>query len=354
MNTAMSLTTKSLNDDLHRATAEAERVWPLLSGSNIFLTGGTGFIGTWILELLHYAISLGKLNLSVSILSRNPESFLKKVPHFEGFKPFKFIQGDLLNARLPQDEYTHLIHAATDASAHLNEQNPLLMFNTTVLGTAKVLEFARECRIKKILFLSSGAVYGAQPWEINQVSEKSTSAPLCTEARNAYAEGKRGAEMLCAIYGRQFGLDIVTARIFAILGPYIRLDTHFAAGNFIRDAIARREIIINSDGRPCRSYLYISDLVVWLLTMLVQAKAGTTYNVGSDHSISIKELAELTSNVLGGVGVRILGKTDSGWNPGRYVPDTSLIRKDFALVETVSLTEAIKKTAAWNGWRSQS
>ena len=201
--------------------------------------------------------------------------------------------------------------------------------------------------------MSSGAVYGQQPWEMERVGEDWIGAPKCNDVRAAYAEGKRAAEMLCAIYGKQFGVEIAIARIFAVLGPFIALDAHFAAGNFIRDAMEGKPVIVNSDGRACRSYLYASDLTVWLWHLLVRALPGKPYNVGSEESVSIRELAERISRIIGKGEYKILGYADTGWNPGRYVPDNDLISRDLGLYRSVSLDEAIRRTALWNGWKGR-
>jgi dTDP-glucose 4,6-dehydratase len=159
--------------------------------------------------------------------------------------------------------------------------------------------------------------------------------------------------MLCAIYQKQFGLKISIARIFALLGPHLQLDIHFAAGNFIRDAIQGKPVIVNGNGLPCRSYLYASDLSVWLWHMLVRAEPGKPYNVGSDESISIGDLAERVARVIGSGKFQVLGAADSGWNPGRYVPNTDLIARDLGLRRTVSLDDALRRTARWNGWKGR-
>lgn len=344
----------TLEDDIRSICAQIPDVLQSLRGSRIFLTGGTGFIGTWLLETLRQADMEFGLGLKVAILTRDPERFAVKAPHLASCPAFSFATGNVLTSEFPSGDFTHLVHAATDASADLNEHNPLAMFDTVVSGTRWALEMAKRLQIPRTLFMSSGAVYGQQPWEMERVPETWTGAPQCTDARAAYAEGKRAAEMLCSIYAKQFGLDIVTARIFALLGPHIELGIHFAAGNFIRDAMQGRPVIVKGDGRPCRSYLYASDLIVWLLTILTNAKPGAVYNVGSDESISIGQLAQRTSELLGGQGAVILGAPDMGWNPGRYVPDTSLIRNDLGVAQTQSLDAAILKTALWNGWEPKS
>jgi len=130
----------------------------------------------------------------------------------------------------------------------------------------------------------------------------------------------------------------------------LSLDIHFAAGNFIRDAMAGKTIVIEGAGKAVRSYLYAADLTAWLWAMVLRAPAGAIYNVGSEESVSIAELAERIARLLGTPGIEILGREDPGWNPGRYVPDTQKIRNELGVAPTVGLDEAIVRTARWNGW----
>jgi dTDP-glucose 4,6-dehydratase len=263
---------------------------------------------------------------------------------------FTLVEGDITSFTAPEGDFTHVIHAATDASAELNAGDPRRMFDTIVAGTRRALDFAEERGAKRFFFLSSGAVYGAQPFEVAHVAEDWWGGPDPRDPKSAYGEGKRAAETLCAIYGRQFGLDIVTARIFALLGPLLSLDIHFAAGNFIRDAMAGRTIRVNGSGEAVRSYLYAADLTIWLWTLLIRGEPGAVYNVGSEEAVSIAELARRTAFVMRAPGVEILGEPDHGWNPGRYVPSTEAIRRDLGVLPTTGLNEAIRRTALANGW----
>lgn len=342
----------TFESDLQNILQQTESVWPQLRNARIFLTGGTGFIGCWLLESLRYANEKLDLSVHVTVLTRNAAAFARKAPHLAGYPAFSVIEGDVARFVSPEGAYTHVIHAATDASADLNENNPLQMFDTVLSGTRRVLDFAVEKKADRTLFLSSGAVYGQQPWEMTHVREDWTGGPDCTNARNTYAEAKRAAEMLCAIYGRQFGLSVVGARIFALLGPYLTLGIHFAAGNFIRDAMQGKPIVVNGNGLPCRSYLYASDLTVWLWHLLVRGDAGQSYNVGSDEGISIRDLAERVATLIGNGEFIVRGQADTGWNLGRYVPDTSLASAKLGLYRSVTIDEAIRRTALWNGWNN--
>jgi UDP-glucuronate decarboxylase len=341
----------SLQNDLAAIFAALESDWRKLADKRIFMTGGTGLIGRWMLEALADADRRLGLGARVRIVTRDPAAFEVKAPHLASNPAFEFVRGDVLWLEPDGETYDYVIHAATDASADLNENDPRRMFDTVVTGTRRALDFALAAQAKRFFFLSSGAVYGAQPWEIERVPEDYMGAPDLTSHRNAYAEGKRAAEMLCAIYSKQFGLEIVNARIFALLGPLLSLDIHFAAGNFIRDAMAGRKVVVQSTGTAVRSYLYLADLTVWLWAIVLRAAPYSVYNVGSEDGISIAQLAERVATLLGDAGFEVSGEPDAGWNPGRYVPSTAKIRGELGLSPTVELDEAIRRTAIWNGWK---
>ncbi|MCX8474503.1 MAG: NAD-dependent epimerase/dehydratase family protein [Sphingomonas sp.] len=331
--------------DMAAISAALAPLWPRLSGARIFMTGGTGFIGRWMLE----ALARSGIDAEVTLLSRDPEGFRARAPHLAA--RFRLVAGDVTRFPVPTADYTHVIHAATDASAALNASDPRRMFDTIVQGTRNALDLANSCGDARFFFLSSGAVYGAQPPHVTHVAEDWRGGPDPCDPLSAYGEGKRAAEMLCAIYARQFGLDVVNARIFALLGPLLSLDIHFAAGNFIRDAMQGRTIRVVGSGEAVRSYLYAADLTVWLWTLLIAGQPGTVCNVGSEEAISIADLARRTAALLGGPGVEILGKPDPGWNPGRYVPSTARARAELGVAATVKLDDAIRRTALSNGWK---
>jgi dTDP-glucose 4,6-dehydratase len=329
--------------DMAAVNAALAPLWPRLSGARIFMTGGTGFIGRWMLE----ALARSGVDIEITLLSRDPEGFEASAPHLAA--GLRLIAGDVTNFAAPGG-YTHVLHAATDASAALNATDPRRMFDTIVQGTRRALDLSVESNAR-FVFLSSGAVYGAQPPEVSHVAEDWRGGPDPCDPLSAYGEGKRAAEMLCAIYAKQFGLDVVNARIFALLGPLLSLDIHFAAGNFIRDAMAGKTIRVVGSGEAVRSYLYAADLTVWLWTLLIAGKPGTVVNMGSEEAVSIAELARRTATLLGGPGVEILGKPDPGWNPGRYVPSTARARAELGVTPSVGLDDAILRTARANGWK---
>jgi len=243
----------------------------------------------------------------VEVLSRNPNAFLSRFPHLRGIPEVRFLSADI---RSPIDisPCDLVVHAATDSHAQQNAANPLAMLDTIVAGTRNVLDAAVRAGARRVLLLSSGAVYGPQPPHIDRITEDFPQGPRLDDlsSKSLYGEGKRMTEMLGAHYGRIHGLTISIARPFAFLGPHIPLDRHFAAGNFLRDARQGRSITVSGDGRTVRSYMHPADLAIWLWALLFRGPAGRAYNVGSDIPVM---LAELVQRISDHVATRSAGRT---------------------------------------------
>ncbi len=327
--------------------------WEQSRNSRIFLTGGTGFIGTWLVESFLAANLRFRLNSSLTVLSRDSAAFLKKCPHLANEASLEFVEGDVRTFPFPPGRFDFVIHGGTTASAKQAVADPLELFSTIVAGTDRVLQFAKRTGARSVLFTSSGAVYGAQPPSISHISEEFDGAPDPLNPGSVYAEGKRAAEQLCCLYLNQHGLATKIARCFAFVGPHLPLDAHFAIGNFISDAMNHRDVVILDDGTPKRSYLYASDLAVWLWTILFQGKPGRAYNVGSEDSLSILQLAHLVSSILNpSVKISVRREPKPGSKILQYVPCTARSRGELGLMQTIDIRDAIAKTAAWHGFDS--
>lgn len=318
-----------------------------LHGERLLITGGTGFFGSWLLEAIVSANQLLGANIETWILSRDPASFARRSPHLANAPGIHWLTGDITEFPFPEGSFSHVIHAATAASAKLNETRPLEMLNTIMRGTERILEFARSHNTRKLLLISSGAVYGPQPPEMLLVPETYAGAPNSLSPVSAYGEGKRVMELMGSIANEKSSLEIKIARCFAFIGPHLPLDTHFAAGNFLRDALNRSNIRVAGNGQPSRSYLYAADLVVWLFRILAQGKSLRPYNVGSDQAITIAQLASMISESSQHSSVEILSPLETGSPPPRYVPDISRAKQELNLGVSISLSESIRRTLSW-------
>lgn len=333
-------------EDLEHIYQNTQDIWESFRGKSIFVTGGTGFFGKWLLESFIYVNEKLALNAKITTLTRNPEAFLKEYPFYEEHtNTVQFVKGDILNYDFNlEKKFQFIIHAATAASESLNKSNPLLMMDTITIGTRKVLDFATTQPLEGFLFVSSGAIYGKQPWNHSHINETDSFKIKINNSNAAYAEGKRIAELYCSTYFEKNNLPIKIARCFAFVGPYLPLDTHFAIGNFINNAIKNEDIIIKGDGSTIRSYMYASDLMVWLWNILLKGEINQAYNVGSDEGVSIKQLAEKISSISSAkVAVKILGSPVQKEHIDNYCPSITKANSINVQIK-IQLTESIEKT----------
>lgn len=333
-------------DDLNHVLQNVS-AWDDLRGAHLFITGGTGFFGAWLLETFFHANRVLGLAARATILSRDPKRFLQKMPHLENCASLNFISGNVraLDAStFAGEKFSHVIHAAAASGAN-PPLAPLEMFDAIVEGTRRVLDVAVSSGARRLLFVSSGAVYGVQPPEVSYVNEEYCGAPDCLDARAAYGNGKRAAEWMCAAYAEKYPIEIPVARGFAFIGPHLPLDAHFAIGNFLRDAMNGGPIKIHGDGAPLRSYLYAADLAVWLWEILLRGKSARAYNVGSQRAVSILETAQIVAGCFDPKPeILVAQEPEAGVLESRYVPSTQRAESELELRQRVELPEALRRT----------
>ncbi len=335
-------------EDLQHIWTHASGCLADLEGARLFLTGGTGFFGCWLLESVRYAQQHLGLNLQVVMLTRDPASFARRVPHLAQMPGLTLLTGDVVDFEFPGGAFTHVIHGATQASAQLNQEQPLVMQDTIVSGTRQVLEFAQQKAVKKFLFTSSGAIYGVQSPTVSHQDEQCMTAPDPMLCGSSYGLSKRLAEHLCATYAQRGEMLVKIARCFAFVGPYLPLTTHFAIGNFIHDAIHGQTIHVGGDGSPYRSYLYAADLMIWLWTILCCGESVRPYHVGSEEAIDVGTLAHVVAEQVSPQPmVEIAQNKTPGVLASRYVPSTQRARDELGLIQRISLEEGIQKTMRW-------
>jgi len=333
----------------------ASTVWPLLRHARFFVTGGTGFVGCWLLESLLWADARFELGVEVTVLTRSADSFRRRVPHLAGSPRVRLHEGDVKSFAWPTGSYTHVVHAATETNTDLTNPDALTLYSASADGTRHVLEFARAGGVADVLLVSSGAVYGRQPTDLERVTEHYAGAASCLDVKAGYGNGKRAAEFLAVAYQQRYGIRAKIARCFAFVGPYLPLDSGFAIGNFIADALAGRDVRVNGDGTPRRSYLYAADMADWLWTILARGVAGEAYNVGAEDDYSIMDVARRVVDVVAPhVAVVRATQPAVGVAPDRYVPSTRRAREELGLAPTVALDDAVRRTASWHRRRAAS
>ena len=338
--------TRPLPDrDLDHVLEHTPGLWEDLRGARLFVTGGTGFFGRWMLEsFLRANRDLG-LGAVATVLTRDPRGFTRTAPHVATHPAIRLHEGDVTSFDFPGSRCTHVLHMATEAGPTMSSA---ASFRTAFVGTERLLAYATLCSARKLLLTSSGAVYGPQPRDLERLSEGYLGAPRPEDVAAGYGHGKRAAEYLCSVAAAESELEAKVARCFAFVGPLLPLDANFAIGNFIRDALHGDLIEVLGDGTARRSYLYAADLAVWLWTILIRGESVRPYNVGSEEDVSIAELGDLVASaVRPGARVRIAEQATPSASPARYVPSTTRAAIELGLESRIGLIDALRRTAEW-------
>lgn len=323
-----------------------EASWQKAKGHRIFFTGGTGIIGTWMVELFCRANRQLGLGAELLLLTRDPDAFQERSPHLARDPAVRLIQGDVRTFSAEELRFSLAIHGATSSHGPFAREHPMEHLDTIVEGTRRILEAATRGGAERFLYLSSGAVYGTQPPELLRMEENYTGAPDPLDLGSLYGLGKRMAEHLCIQQAHRHGLECVIGRGYALVGPGLPLDAHFAIGQFIKNVIEGESIQILGDGTPLRSYLYASDMALCFWLLLLEGTPGNAYNVGSDEAISIADLARLCAQRSGTEVV--FGESPCADRlPSRYVPSMAKVRHDIGYYPKVNLGEALDRTLTW-------
>jgi nucleoside-diphosphate-sugar epimerase len=337
--------------DLESVVSYLEDDLQSIRDAHLFITGGTGFFGIWLLECLLWANQTRSLNISMTVLSRSPTKFIeKRAPHLRKRVELSFVCGDLMTFEFPSKRATHVLHLASEPNLVRAPSWAQSHLNSAVYGTGRLLEMAETHRPEAFLITTSGAVYSPIDSVLGDFCvEGPAGVGDYASERVVYGQSKRMMEVMVSVASQSIGFRALIARCFAFVGPYLSLDGNYAIGNFIRDSLMRRSIIVHGDGTPLRSYLYASDLIIWLIRILARGRSGVPYNVGGDEVVSIGALAQMVARI-GETADRVLinGTPVPGMKPSAYLPSLARTQSELGLYASVPLEEAIRRTLVWN------
>ncbi len=342
--------TDSILEDYNHVVADKASSFANLKNDVVVLTGGTGFIGTWIAGLIAFLNDYYAFNTQIILIAKNIEMFKRNRPSLAHRNDVRLMAADVRYLHELPTETNWLIHAAGTPDNRMHATHPLETMSVIGNGTLAVLRAVERCsNFKMLLNVSSGLIYGSQPLDHSQMSETFLGAPKCGTVSSAYAEAKRYAETLCHSSRSQSRIPIVTARPFAFMGPHQSIETPWALNNFINDALTGNTIRVLGDGKTVRSYMYASDMAFWLLTMLARGASGEIYNVGSPDAVSLYELAQLIVTECDmPLDIQLNASSSHLLQNTRFVPDVSFAKKQLSLSITVDVKAAIRRTIDWN------
>lgn len=274
-----------------------------LEGKRVLITGGTGLIGSAIVDLLLYGDEVKDLGLEVVLAVRNTERARARFSRFCDRHSMRFAPYDALESVHIDLKADYIIHGAGNAhpAAYLKEPVETLMAN--VRGVDEMLRYAKDAGTERVLYISSSEVYGRIN-ECRAYVEGDSGYVELLNPRSCYPSGKRAAETLCAAYRDEYGLDYVIARPGHIYGPTVTERDSRATAQFARDVLAGRDIVMKSDGAQLRSYCYSADCATAMLTMLRRGTAGEAYNISDRRCVvTIRQIAEA---IAGEAGRRVI------------------------------------------------
>jgi nucleoside-diphosphate-sugar epimerase len=341
--------TAAIRDDCLSSVSAHIQVLRELAGKRLAITGATGFLGTWLVETVAVLNDEHKMGIRLDLLAPDAKGWAVRYPHLGGRVEVTARNQDVRSSFEFASDVDYIIHAAGIPDGRVHSSDPLRVFQSCVSGVGNSLEAASKLsRIAGFLNVSSGLVYGGRAG-IEGFTEEAFGALDAGQVSHVYAESKRAAETLGAVYRTQFRMPIVTARPFTFVGPFQELSRPWALNNFLRDALGGREIRVHGDGETRRSYMYGSDAACWALSALISGVPGRAYNLGSKDAISIRQLAEQISRQTErqpAILYRTLPATQL--KQADFFPSTQRSTRELGVRETVDLPAALGKTIAWH------
>lgn len=283
-------------DDIVSA-ANAGLPWERLEGKNILVTGATGLIGGCLVEILMER----QHGYNVYAAGRNEERAKRRFSRYKDDKTFHFFKYDVSQELHSDVCFHYIIHAASNASPVFFKNNPVEVMKANIYGVANLLEYGREHSMQRMLYVSTGEVYG----EGNKTFSETDSGYVdCATVRACYPSSKRAAETLCMSYAEEYGVDVVIGRPCHTYGPYFTESDNRVFCQFIRNVLGGEDIVMKSDGMQMRSWCYVVDCALALLYILLKGECANAYNIADESSVfTIRQLAE---TVAAGAGRKVV------------------------------------------------
>lgn len=274
--------------------------WKKLKNSSFLITGATGMIGSFLIDVIMKKNFEDNLNCHVFAIGRSIDKAKKRFNYFNN-NLFSFIELDINTSFvLDENRFDYILHAASNTHPMAYSADPIGTITSNVIATQRLLEIAKDKNCKRFIFLSTVEIYGENKGDVDKFGEKYCGYIDCNTLRAGYPESKRVGESLCQAYSEKYGLDIVVPRLSRVFGPTMLMNDTKALSQFILRAIENKDIILKSKGEQLFSYCYVADAVYGILKILFDGEKGEAYNICNPNlDITLKELATKISSFVG-------------------------------------------------------
>ena len=282
--------------------AELPLPWDKLQGKRVLITGATGLIGSFLIDVLMYRNQHFSMNCRIIAVGRNAARAAERFKSYEGIPALSFITHDIKDPFREEEKAgaDYLLHLASNTHPIQYATDPIGTITTNIIGLQNILELAVNCNSSRVLFASSNEVYGENRGDQELFDENYCGYINSNTLRAGYPESKRCGEALCQAYIAQKGLDVVIARLTRSYGPTMLSTDTKAISQFIKRGIEGQDIVLKSAGNQYYSYTYMSDAVAGLLTVLFCGEKGSAYNIADEASdIRLKDLAQIIADACG-------------------------------------------------------
>lgn len=295
-----------LENELYRedlaCVAELELPWEKLNGKSILLSGSTGMIGSFFIDVVMYKNFNDDLNCHVYAMGRNEEKARRRFEVYWNDRLFDFVEHDV-NKTMECVEINHvdfIVHLASNTHPMAYSTDPIGTITTNIMGLYHMIEFADRVHAERMAFASSNEIYGENRGDVEKFDERYLGYIDCNTMRAGYPESKRCGEALCQAYIAQKGMDVVIPRLTRSYGPTLLNSDTKALSQFLKKGLAHEDIVLKSAGTQYYSYTYLADAVAGLLTVLLCGKKGGAYNIADEESdIMLKDLAGIIAKASG-------------------------------------------------------
>lgn len=285
-----------------RRIAETAIPWEKLKNTSILISGATGMIGKFLIDVIMFRNMRYQQQCKIYALGRNTEKAIERFEEYEEDSKFAFIPSDI-NKEIEVDcieKIDYVIHAASNTHPIAYAKDPIGTITTNVLGLKNMLDIAKDKHIKRFLFLSSVEIYGENKGNVELFDEEYCGYIDCNTLRAGYPESKRVGEALCQAYRKQYEMDIVIPRMARSFGPTMLLSDSKASSQFIKKGVAGENIILKSKGNQLYSYIYVADAVSGILTCMLLGEDGQAYNIADEKcNVRLLDMARITADCVG-------------------------------------------------------